>query len=309
MALASWSADELLTMEFPELDWVVPEYIPEGFTVLGGRPKIGKSWLAMQIAQAVGMGGKVFGHDVKQGHVLYLALEDNPRRLARRMKAQHWEEGTHCQFYNEWTPLNEGGLEELAELFGKVQYRLCVIDTASRALRLKDVNDNASVTKAYDAVQKFFESRKCSVLLLDHHNKRAGMEESDPIDAIIASTAKVAVPDTIVGVARQRGKRDVRIRIVGRDAEDVDSEIQFDSLTMSWQMLDTKYIKPGSVQNKIFDYVKAANGYVPLSMIAEFTQTHKGQALKELQELVVKGLVEETKMSGQNFYALKSYQS
>ena len=53
--------------------------------MLAGRPKAGKSWLALNLAEAIANGGKVLGVDVEQGDVLYLALEDNPRRLQQRL--------------------------------------------------------------------------------------------------------------------------------------------------------------------------------------------------------------------------------
>jgi AAA domain len=58
----------------------------EGATILAGRPKIGKSWLALDWGLAVARDGFVFG-DVhcKQGEVLYVALEDNERRLKQRI--------------------------------------------------------------------------------------------------------------------------------------------------------------------------------------------------------------------------------
>lgn len=65
--------------------YVVPGYIAEGLTVLAGRPKLGKSWLALDLAIAVATGGAALGSTkVGQGDVLYLALEDNERRLCRR---------------------------------------------------------------------------------------------------------------------------------------------------------------------------------------------------------------------------------
>ena len=46
------SAKELRTKTFEPLRWTVPKYLPEGLSLLGGRPKIGKSWQALDIASA-----------------------------------------------------------------------------------------------------------------------------------------------------------------------------------------------------------------------------------------------------------------
>ena len=55
--------------------------------MLGGKAKIGKSWLVSGLAIAVAMGGYALGSiAVEQGAVLMLALEDNERRLQKRFK-------------------------------------------------------------------------------------------------------------------------------------------------------------------------------------------------------------------------------
>ncbi len=52
-----WTVAELLDAEFPEPKWAIPNLIPEGLSIIGGRPKVGKSWLLLQAAIAVGSGG------------------------------------------------------------------------------------------------------------------------------------------------------------------------------------------------------------------------------------------------------------
>ena len=79
-------ADTLLGMVFAPLIYVVPGYVVEGLTVLGGKPKTGKSWWAYDVAIAVATGDPAMGKvDCKQGDVLYLALEDNRRRIKDRI--------------------------------------------------------------------------------------------------------------------------------------------------------------------------------------------------------------------------------
>ena len=81
------SADDLCALEFAPQNYIVPGYIVEGLTLFAGKPKVGKSWLLLHAALAVGRGGFTLG-DVKcaQGDVLYCGLEDNKRRLQRRLK-------------------------------------------------------------------------------------------------------------------------------------------------------------------------------------------------------------------------------
>jgi RecA-family ATPase len=79
-----FTAAQLRDKQFPPVSYVVPDLIPEGLTILACRPKIGKSWLVLDIAIGVATEGRVLGGiHVTQGDVLYCALEDNPRRLQR----------------------------------------------------------------------------------------------------------------------------------------------------------------------------------------------------------------------------------
>ncbi|MBS0504788.1 MAG: AAA family ATPase, partial [Proteobacteria bacterium] len=74
------TARDLMRKEFPPIRWVIPGYIVEGLTVFAGAPKLGKSWAALDWANAVSTGGKAFGSvQCDEGDVLYLALEDNLR--------------------------------------------------------------------------------------------------------------------------------------------------------------------------------------------------------------------------------------
>ena len=85
--LGTFSAHELGAMTFPPIKFAVPGLIPEGCSILAGRPKLGKSWLALDIALAVARGSYCLGDlQCEQGEVLYLALEDNKRRLRSRIE-------------------------------------------------------------------------------------------------------------------------------------------------------------------------------------------------------------------------------
>jgi RecA-family ATPase len=82
----SIDAETLLGMDFPPLEYVIPGYVVEGLTVLAGKPKLGKSWWAYDASIAVATGGNAMGSvDCEQGDVLYLALEDNRRRVKDRL--------------------------------------------------------------------------------------------------------------------------------------------------------------------------------------------------------------------------------
>src|SRR5690606_31579445 len=68
--IAVIDGETLFNLTFPPVDYVIPQYITEGLTILAGRPKLGKSWLALGMCIAVATGGNVLGEDCEQGDAL-----------------------------------------------------------------------------------------------------------------------------------------------------------------------------------------------------------------------------------------------
>ena len=78
------TAAALWDMKHNPTRWAVPGILPEGVCILAGKPKVGKSWLALDLALSVGAGRVVLAMiPVEPGPVLYLALEDTARRHAQ----------------------------------------------------------------------------------------------------------------------------------------------------------------------------------------------------------------------------------
>ena len=83
---AGLSGRGLEVMKIPETQWVVTGLLPEGLSVLGGKPKKGKSVLALNILLAVTSTMPMFeGTEIEKGSAIYLALEDTPKRLQDRI--------------------------------------------------------------------------------------------------------------------------------------------------------------------------------------------------------------------------------
>jgi len=228
------SADMILTTDWPEPKWAVPDLIPTGLCILGGAPKVGKSMLALQLTLAVASGGIFLGRKVEPGPTLYFALEDPPRRLQVRMRKQGWTAGLPAQFLalgsfeDRVGDLRSGGAESVARQIKNEGHRLVVIDTLSRAL-LGDQNDVREMTAWLTPLQEMAHECDCALILIDHHKKSSGYDPNVVAD-ILGSTAKGAIVDTALGLYKERGKTGARLAISGRE---VAEEILY--LRMDWE--------------------------------------------------------------------------
>lgn len=304
------TACSILHLVLPDPVWIVPGYIPAGMTILAARPKIGKSWLAMQVSQAVASGGRIFDQQIDQGRVLYLALEDPIRRLQERLKLQGWEdqsaENANFLVFDDFRKyigyLNKGGTERLRFFIENYQYRLIVIDTLSRAFTgIKDINNSQDVTEALAPLQQLCSETECGILLNDHHNKPKGFNP-DPIDDVMASTAKSAVADTIYGIYTENGKRGARMKARGRDIEEIDKHIFFDRFTGAWQIEgDTSEVELAGRNREVLTFLKTA-GKSKASTIANSIGGDRSNLYKVLDALVDKGLLTYETIEGVRYY-------
>ncbi len=231
-----WSAAELLAADFREPIWAVPGFVPVGLTILGGRPKIGKSWLALQIAIAKGTGGRVFNRRVTAGRVLYLALEDNGRRLRDRALKQGMPAAATIRFETAWPRLTQGGLDLLARAIDAEGYAFVVLDTIGRAVGRLDRNDYGDNTELMGALQEIALSRDIAVLILDHTRKPIAGLLADPVDDIIGSTGKSGAADAVLSLTKSQGTPGAVLSITGRDVIQESYALSLDAVTCCWQL-------------------------------------------------------------------------
>lgn len=92
--LSTMSMTELFQTSFQDRPPLIRGLLHTGVYILAGAPKIGKSFLVAQIAYHVSRGEQLWGYEVSQGTVLYLALEDDFRRIQRRMFMMYGVEDT-----------------------------------------------------------------------------------------------------------------------------------------------------------------------------------------------------------------------
>jgi AAA domain-containing protein/IclR-like helix-turn-helix domain-containing protein len=303
--IALTSAADILKREFTDPVWAVPNLLPAGLTILAGAPKIGKSFLALQIALSVASGGVVLGERVERGSVLYLALEDTERRLQARMRMQNWAPDLPANFMcigrfnSQVGDLRRGGAEKLASQIEQDGYRLVVIDTLSRAMR-GDQNDVGQMTWALEPLQEIAHANNVALILIDHHRKPT-FENEDVVSDILGSTAKTALADTVLGLYRERGKHGAKLRVTGRDVEERTLALAMDWVTGCWQLDgDAKAGEQIDRQGEILEALSGLGG-AQVDAIANAIGQDRGNTYRRLQDLVASGVVMRT-AKGKSIY-------
>lgn len=301
-------ASHILNTDYPDITNIIKDYLTAGMWFIYGKPKIGKSWLAGQFALSVATGGKLFEKDVKQGRVLYLALEDGERRLKKRMTLQKWESGDdidymfESDFREQLGYLNMGGSKRLLSYIERHDYLLTVVDTFSRAFNINQLKGEL-LMDALIPIQGFTQASNRAIIFIDHEPKRN--EESDSaITALFGGIQKTGVADGVWRLYKERGKG-VKIDIEGRDLEDAYSlKLRFDKSLCFWfSEGDAKSIEITERRQEILTAL-ANLGRSNLGQLEDATGQAKGNLHTRLQDLVTEGMVMREHAGNHVFYSL-----
>ncbi len=254
------TARDLQTMEFPPVSWVVPDILPEGLTILAGKPKVGKSWLALQVASDVATGDEVLGRPVEQGGVLYAALEDNKRRLKSRLEKNYpqrdWPDRLHLA--TDWPRLDQGGLEALDLWLGRERdTSLVIIDTLATVKphgRGRDQQYQADY-EGLRGLHGIANDLGIAIVVI-HHLRKA--ESEDPFDAVSGSTGLTGAADATLVL--QRTSNGTVLYGRGRDLIEFESAVEFNAETCRWSDLGRPCDVHGSATRKtIWEALKAGH--------------------------------------------------
>lgn len=233
-----YSAADLQRMNFEPVRFVVPGYIPQGVSLLVGKPKSGKSWLVLDASWAVATGGSALDNQTcAEGDVLYAALEDNPRRLKSRLDQQRPNESwpDKLTFLHAMRALDAGGIDDLKLwLSSRTEPKLIVIDVLNKVRPSQGRNENSY---AYDyrsiAPLKSLADEYGVAIVLVHHARK--LEADDDFDTVSGTLGLTGAVDTILLL--KKTTNGVRLKARGRDLEEFDVAMEFDTDNCRWRVL------------------------------------------------------------------------
>lgn len=253
------SMEEILRREYPAPRFVIPRLLAHGITLCCGRPKVGKSWLALQLALAVAKGTRVLEYlpAPHAGRVLYLALEESPGRTGYRTRQFVKDAGGlagQLDLVYSIDPLLAGGAAQLDKTLTANPARLVIIDTFLAILQSGGASKRDILRSDYAEIKVLSEiaaQHDCAILVI-HHLRKAAAEYG--LDAVAGTTGMTASADSIWTLTRTPSGS-CRLEIQGRDMPDAVYELTFaseeqDNEPFGWRIVAAEKQVGMSVERK-----------------------------------------------------------
>ena len=192
-----------------------------GTYLFAGAPKVGKSFFMAQLAYHVSTGLKLWDYDVKQGTVLYLALEDDYQRLQERMFRMFGIEGSDCLYFAVVAKQLGQGLDQQLTNFMQEHpdTKLIIVDTLQKVREIG--GESYSYANDYDIVgqMKRFADQNGICMLLVHHTRK--QTAGDKFEMISGTNGLLGCADGAFLMHKEkRTDMSATLDIVGRDQPD-----------------------------------------------------------------------------------------
>lgn len=214
---------------------VIEGLLYQGTYLFVGSPKIGKSFFMAQLAYHVSTGTPLWDYPVKKGTVLYLALEDDYRRLQERMYRMFGTDSTENLYFSVSSkPLGNGLTDQLSGFIREHPDTMLVIIDTLQKIREVD-SDSYSYAKDYEIINqlKQFSDSWGICLLLVHHTRK--QKASDNFDMISGTNGLLGCADGAFMLYKEtRTSNKATLEISGRDQQDQKIHLIRDEEKLCW---------------------------------------------------------------------------
>jgi hypothetical protein len=224
----------LLDMNFDPLRWFVEGAAPEGITLYGGLPKMGKTWHLYQLMLAAGS-GRFLGCEVHAAPILALMFEDSQRRAQSRVRkvqellgmtdAQTREALSRVTLVTEGWGTGEVGVRQIDKWLRENSGGVVFIDTLARLMgEGKDQRIGGAYRTEYTeaaSLHSLAKAHHAPIIATTHLRKTA---DADPTLMVSGTTGLTGGVDSIWVLFGDRRARTAQFYTTGRDLEkDIDA--------------------------------------------------------------------------------------
>jgi hypothetical protein len=304
------SAQALMEAELSPLEFVIDGVLPVGLTILGGAPKSGKSFLALDIARAVASGTCFLGkYHANAGKVLYITYEDTERRLQTRLLQKTSGGGVHLAnllFHYRWPDFEHRGLEQLENLVPHIEgVKLVVIDTLGCFL---GAGAKQGYTHQYQVMAQISQvANKLGVsILVIHHTVKT--KAKNWRQALYGTNAVSGGADGLMMLERIGEGKYANFMVSGRDVEDESLTLWLDK--GAWKMgehpAEEVELLGKEGQAEIYKALMASGEPMRVKEIAKATGKSEPNVSGRLKDMVAQGLITRTANGGTPRYGIQA---
>ncbi len=295
------SARALDLMTFEPVRFVVPHLIPEGLALFAGKPKLGKSWAALDIAVAVASGGNALGgRQCEIGDVFYGAFEDSNRRLQERLRKlcpsgdlpERLTIETNARMVGDGL---EAALIEWTERAAAP--RLIILDTL-RCIRPSETGRGSAYSEDAAAIAPLLNmarERQGLAIIVVHHVRK--MESDDPFETISGTHGLTGVADTLLVLAREGDRFTLHGK--GRDLDDYSKALERDRATGSWRIIgDARELAKTGERQEVVDALREAGEPMNATGVTDAIGGKHAAVRRMLARMAKDGSIVRTKKRG-----------
>lgn len=207
--------------QFPPLAWVVPGLVPEGFGLVVGPPKLGKSWFVLGLGLAAACGGRALGRiPMPARPVLYAALEDGDRRMQSRARTLMVGEPipSGFEYFTTATPVEI--LPLLGEWLDAHPDGLVMLDTLGKVMPDSRPGESAYQRdyRVGGRLKALSDAHPGAAVLVVHHTRK--MASGDWMDSTSGTQGLNGSADFTIVLERGRGEGSALLKVTGRDVSE-----------------------------------------------------------------------------------------
>ena len=235
--LSTVTMSELFNSVYQSKPPIVDGLLCQGTYLFVGAPKLGKSFLMAQIAYHVSTGTPLWGFPVRQGTVLYLALEDDYGRLQERLYRMFGTAENDNLFFSVSARQLGNGLDEQLTRFLREHpdAALIIIDTLQQVREVG--GENYSYANDYQIMTrlKSFADTYGVCLMVVHHTRK--QKADDAFDMISGTNGLMGAADGAFLLQKEkRTSNTATLEISGRDQQDQRLFLLRDEKTLCWNL-------------------------------------------------------------------------
>lgn len=234
--------ETLMDMQFPKSRFCIQSLLPQGVSILGGAPKIGKSWMVLDWCVRIAKGESVWNLPTEKGTVLYLCLEDSLSRIQDRLNSITDEVPNNLYVVTESESIESGLIQQIQNfIINHNDTNLIVIDT------FQMIRNNSELSYANDyneigKLKQYADEMSISILLV-HHLRKQG--DSDPLNKLSGTTGiSGAVDAAFVLDKDKRNENKANLLCTGRDIEEREFQLSFNKENCTWNLINDSLENP-----------------------------------------------------------------